>query len=217
MPTESQDLINSKNIQVENPQEASFMDELLGRLPKPVASSFVSFYRQSRNQAEKIVDSHKDQLDGVLNDFVGGLESSRRQEAGKIIRTATIMAAVVGCSPIPFSDAILLVPIQLTMMARLHKLFGQSWTKSLGKSFTKELAVVGFGRSTVGNIMKLIPGLGTYSGAAVNGVVASSITASLGWATVKMLNGGEDLLENMGSFKGKYKGLMQALKKAGIL
>ncbi len=77
------------------------------------------------------------------------------------------------------------------MMARLHKLFGQSWSESLGKSVSKELVVVSLGRSTVGNIVKFVPAVGTVTGAAINATVASAITESLGWTTVKMLNDGK--------------------------
>ena len=117
-------------------------------------------------------------------------------------------------SPIPFSDAFLLVPIQLTMMSRLHKLFGQSWSEGLGKSLSKELVVVGLGRSAVGNIIKFIPAVGTVSGAVINASVAVSITEALGWVTVKMLNDGEDIFEQAMSFRGQFEILFKALRKA---
>lgn len=98
------------------------------------------------------------------------------------------------------------------MMARLHKLFGQSWSESLGKSVSKELVVVSLGRSTVGNIVKFVPAVGTVTGAAINTTVASAITESLGWTTVKMLNDGEDIFEQVMSFKGQSQTLFRALK-----
>ena len=52
-----------------------------------------------------------------------GVDDATTKKAHRIIHAASLTAAIIGCSPIPFSDAILLVPVQMTMMARLHKLF----------------------------------------------------------------------------------------------
>ena len=75
-----------------------------------------------------------------------------------------------------------LVPVQMTMMARLHKLFGQSWVEGIAKSISKELVVVSLGRSAVGNIIKVRTG-GRYDRqrASINAGVASAITESLGF------------------------------------
>ena len=120
----------------------------------------------------------------------------------------------VGFSPIPFSDAFLLVPVQLTMMSRLHKIFGQSWSESLGKSLTKELVVVSLGKSAVGNILKVIPVVGTVTGGMVNASVAVAITEALGWVTVKMLNDGVDIFDDVMSFKGQFSTLFKAIQNA---
>src|SRR5699024_379520 len=104
------------------------------------------------------------------------------------------------------------VPVQLTMLARLLKIFGQSWSESRAKRLSKELVVVGVGRSAVGNVLKFIPAVGTVAGAAINATVASAITESLGWVTVKMLNDGEDIFEQMLSFKGQFRTLLKLLQ-----
>lgn len=92
-------------------------------------------------------------------------------------------------------------------------MFGQSWSENLGASFSKELVVVGFGRSVVGNMLKMIPAVGMVAGSVINGTVASAITATLGWITVKMLNDGEDIFENVMSFKGQFDILFKAIQK----
>lgn len=85
--------------------------------------------------------------------------------------------------------------------------------QGIAKSISKELVVVSLGRSAVGNIIKFVPGVGTIAGASINAGVASAITESLGWVTVKMLNDGEDIFEQAMSFKGQYHTLFKALKK----
>lgn len=190
----------------------SFFSEVLKRLPQKTATIILSAYDKSKEQAERTLAKSKTQFDSVFETFLEGVDEETRKKCHKTIHAASLTAAIIGCSPISFSDAFLLVPVQLTMMARLHKIFGQSWSESLGKSLSKELVVVGLGRSAVGNMLKLVPGVGTVAGAAVNATVASTITESLGWVTVKMLNDGEDIFEQMMSFKGQFRTLLKLLQ-----
>lgn len=190
----------------------SFFSEVLKRLPQKTATIILSAYDKSREQAERTLAKSKTQFDSVFETFLEGVDEETRKKCHKTIHAASLTAAIIGCSPIPFSDAFLLVPVQLTMMARLHKIFGQSWSESLGKSLSKELVVVGVGRSAVGNVLKFIPAVGTVAGAAINATVASAITESLGWVTVKMLNDGEDIFEQMLSFKGQFRTLLKLLQ-----
>lgn len=190
----------------------SFFSEVLKRLPQKTATIILSAYDKSREQAERTLAKSKTQFDSVFETFLEGVDEETRKKCHKTIHAASLTAAIIGCSPIPFSDAFLLVPVQLTMMARLHKIFGQSWSESLGKSLSKELVVVGVGRSAVGNVLKFIPAVGTVAGAAINATVASAITESLGWVTVKMLNDGEDIFEQTLSFKGQFHTLLKLLQ-----
>lgn len=199
--------------ELEQQEFASFFSEVLKKLPQKSARAILNTYDKSKIVAEKILEKNQGKFDQVFADFLKGVDEDIRKKCHKIIHAATLTAAIIGCSPIPFSDAFLLVPVQMTMMARLHKLFGQPWSEGLGKSVSKELVVVSVGRSTVGNIVKFVPAVGTVTGAVINATVASAITESLGWVTVKMLNDGEDIFEHVMSFKGQYQTLFRALKK----
>ena len=190
-----------------------FFAEVLTKLPNKTAGIIRRSFEKSKHTAEKIQAKSRTQFDAVFSEFLMGVDDATKKKAHRIIHAASLTAAIIGCSPIPFSDAILLVPVQMTMMARLHKLFGQSWVEGIAKSISKELVVVSLGRSAVGNIIKFVPGVGTIAGASINAGVASAITESLGWVTVKMLNDGEDIFEQAMSFKGQYHTLFKALKK----
>lgn len=192
----------------------SFFSEVLKGLPKKTSTIVLNAYDKSREQAEKTLAKSKNQFDSIFEEFLEGVDEETRKKCHTTIHAASLTAAIIGCSPIPFSDAFLLVPVQLTMMARLHKIFGQSWSESLGKSLSKELVIVGLGRSAVGNILKFIPAVGTVAGATINATVASAITESLGWVTVKMLNEGEDIFEQAMSFKGQFQGLFKSLQNS---
>lgn len=56
--------------------------------------------------------------------------------------------------------------------------------------------------------------MGTIAGGAINATVATTITEALGWVTVKMLNDGEDIFNNVLTFEGQFKGLVSKLQKA---
>lgn len=190
----------------------SFFSEVLKKIPQKTSKVILNTYEKSKKLAETILEKNQVKFDHVFEDFLKGVDPITRKKSHRIIHAASLTAAIIGCSPIPFSDAFLLVPVQLTMMARLHKLFGQPWSESLGKSLSKELVVVSLGRSAVGNLVKFVPAVGTVTGAAINATVASAITESLGWVTVKMLNDGEDIFEQVMSFKGQFQTLFRALK-----
>ena len=190
----------------------SFFSEVLKKIPQKTSKVILNTYEKSKKVAETILEKNQVKFDHVFEDFLKGVDPITRKKSHRIIHAASLTAAIIGCSPLPFSDAFLLVPVQLTMMARLHKLFGQPWSESLGKSLSKELVVVSLGRSAVGNLVKFVPAVGTVTGAAINATVASAITESLGWVTVKMLNDGEDIFEQVMSFKGQFQTLFRALK-----
>ena len=204
----------ASDLKQEEKEFESFFSEVLKKLPQKTSTSVLNAYDKSKEQAEKILDKSKNQFDGIFDEFLEGVDEEKRKKCHKTVHAASLTAAIIGCSPIPFSDAFLLVPVQLTMMSRLHKIFGQSWSESFGKSLSRELIVVGLGRGAVGNILKLVPAVGTVAGAAINATVASTITESLGWVTVKMLNDGEDIFDQAMSFKGQFNTLFKTLQNS---
>lgn len=191
----------------------SFFQEVLKKFPKKTAAVIQKSYTATRQQAEKLVNQQQAQYQQVFQNFLTNLSEEKRKKSHRIIHAAALSAAIIGFSPIPFSDAALLVPVQLTMMARLHNVFGQSWTESLAKSIGKEIVVVGFGRSAVGNVLKFVPGVGTVAGGAINATVALTITEVMGWVTVNMLANGDDLFDQAMSFKGQFDFLMGMVKQ----
>lgn len=109
------------------------------------------------------------------------------KEAHIAIHTASIAAAGVSTSPIPFSDAALLIPIQTTMITALYKVYGQNISEGLIKGAVQATTMSTLGKSAAGNLMKLIPGVGTLAGAAINAGVAVSFTEALGFGVANAL------------------------------
>ena len=122
----------------ENDQESNaafeeFFNQVLKKMPARSAKIISSSLTVSKAKAEQFLASNSQKFDHLFDEFLVGVDSQTRRKCHETIHFATLTAAIVGFSPIPFSDAVLLVPIQLTMMMRLYKIFGPSWSEALAK------------------------------------------------------------------------------------
>ncbi|GAB3239274.1 GTPase family protein [Kineosporia babensis] len=110
----------------------------------------------------------------------------KRESANKAIRTAVGAAAAAGATPIPFSDAAVLVPIQLTMMASIAHIYGVGVDRATAAALAATAAATAGGRSLVTGLIKSVPGAGTLIGGGIAAAVASSVTWAVGqaWTTV---------------------------------
>jgi uncharacterized protein (DUF697 family)/GTPase Era involved in 16S rRNA processing len=110
----------------------------------------------------------------------------KRADAEKAIRAAVTAAAAAGATPIPFSDAAVLVPIQLAMMASIAHIYDVGVDRSTAAALAGTAAATAGGRSLVTGLIKMVPGAGTIVGGAIAAGVASAITWAIGqaWTTV---------------------------------
>jgi uncharacterized protein (DUF697 family)/predicted GTPase len=108
----------------------------------------------------------------------------KKSQSRMAIYTAAGLAAAAGATPIPFSDAALLAPIQITMIAKISTTFGLNITTSaISTLVSSALGVTGAtiaGRAIVTGIIKLIPGAGTAIGGLIAATTAATLTTSLG-------------------------------------
>ena len=115
----------------------------------------------------------------------------KKQQAGAIVAGASVAAAGVAVSPIPFSDALAIVPIQIGMLAGISAVFGlpiqQSFLSTLISSVITGGAATLAGRAIVSNLLKFIPGAGTIAGAAISASTASLMTKAFGEAYIAAL------------------------------
>ena len=111
------------------------------------------------------------------------IDSDRKaKEALKHIGIAAGMAAGAAASPIPFSDATLLVPIQLGMMARIAQLYKIKFDRAALMAIASTTAATQLGRATFTGLLKMVPGAGTVAGGAIGAGVASAFTYAMGQA-----------------------------------
>lgn len=97
----------------------------------------------------------------------------------------------VGFTPIPFSDATVLVPMQVGMMAHITAIFGVSLDYSTALGLIGAIGGTGsatyVGRLLVSNIAKFIPGAGSVVGGMISGTTASIITTALAMSYIEVL------------------------------
>lgn len=106
----------------------------------------------------------------------------KRAQAKRAIDIASTAAAAAGATPIPFSDAAILVPIQLTMMASISHTYDINLDRAVTASLAATAAATTAGRSAVANLLKAIPGVGSMVGGAISAGIASGFTWSMGQA-----------------------------------
>jgi small GTP-binding protein len=112
-------------------------------------------------------------------------------QANKVVALAAVAAAGVGASPIPGSDAPLIIGAQITMLAQISRAFGltpdQALLKTLIAALVGTSAATIVGKTIVANLLKLIPVAGSVAGGAISAATAGVITATLGKIYVSTL------------------------------
>ena len=125
--------------------------------------------------------------EGRRNAFIAAQKASLKHKISRaqiIIASSAATAIAAGATPIPFSDALLLVPIEIGMLAGISKVFGLTVSKGLLGTLVSSMlgtsaATLG-GKAIVSGLLKLIPGVGTVVGATISGATAGTLTTVLG-------------------------------------
>ncbi len=107
----------------------------------------------------------------------------RRRALARIIanRAATI-AVTIGLAPIPFSDAILLLPLQGLMVTGIAYVAGQPWDRRAALEWLGSVGLMGGAamglRWGAQQLLKLVPGAGTLVSASIAGAGTLAIGRS---------------------------------------
>lgn len=131
--------------------------------------------------------------EGQEKAFIAAQKVSIGKKASKahtIVAGSAVTAIGIGATPIPFSDAVLLAPVQIGMLAGISAVFGLKFDKAfLGTLISGTLSGVGGtlgGRAIVTGIMKMIPGV-NIAGSAIAGATAGILTTTFGEAYIAVL------------------------------
>lgn len=144
---------------------------------------------------DQLVDIMSEALPEELQDTLQNVQKaslkSKKKRSRAVVAAASAVAFGEGFIPIPFSDAAVLIPTQITMIASITTNFGMSISKSVIMSFiSSTIGTAGttiLGKSMVSNLFKLISGVGTGVGGMISGSTASLLTTALGEAYIKFM------------------------------
>lgn len=129
-------------------------------------------------------------IDTLQNVQKASLEEKKRR-AHAAVATAVAASFGEGFAPIPFADAALLIPTQVTMIATITAIFGVSVSKSLITAFVSSAIGSGgatiAGRTIASNLLKFVPGAGTAVGGSISGATAGLLTTALGEAYIRLM------------------------------
>ena len=107
------------------------------------------------------------------------------RHARAVVGAAGAAAGTVGAAPIPVSDAVVLMPIQVGMLAGVSAIFGIDVTRGRIAELIRGLAKSGgtewAGKALVQALLKVVPGTELISA-----VVATAITLALGEAHIQL-------------------------------
>lgn len=127
-------------------------------------------------------------------------QNAAKEHARALINRYCATAGAVAATPIPFSDFALLLPTQIGMITHLSNAYGLDMSADTAKKLAIAFAGVagaGFGiKLAVGSLLKIIPGLGSVAGGAMNAAIAATTTKLMGHAYLSYLDENFDELEN---------------------
>lgn len=106
----------------------------------------------------------------------------KREVARLVVHRTSTIAVTIGLAPVPFSDAVLLLPLQGMMVTAVAYIAGQPWDSRAAAEWLGSVGAIGaaaFGlRWGARQIVKLVPGAGTLLSASVAGTGTLAIGRS---------------------------------------
>lgn len=131
------------------------------------------------------------ELQNTLQNVQKASLESKKKAAQAVVAAAVAGSFGEGFAPIPFSDAALLIPTQVGMIAGITVIFGLDLSKSFLTTFVSTTigssGATVLGKSIVSNLLKIIPGIGTVAGGMISGTTAGLLTTALGSAYIKIM------------------------------
>jgi len=147
-----------------------------------------------------------DTLDDIRQkDFTKSPEKARDTAARDVINMASYACAVVSVSPIPFSDAVLMLPVQSAMVMTVGHIYGRKVTQADAKELIVELATTaGMGMLARQGIKALLPVVGALL------TVPAAFAANWGIGRVAM-----EYFRNPGAPRVQLKKVYESAKSEG--
>lgn len=144
----------------------------------------------------RYVKDFNGEMNSAVNEAMTADEIATKKAVDRIIGVAATASAAVGATPIPFSDTIVLTPIQIRMIISISKAMKlKGGAKFFYTLFSSIVGVYGatltgryISRRLVKYIIKLIPGAGTVLVGSISATTAAVLTTSMGYAYYGVVN-----------------------------
>ena len=123
------------------------------------------------------------------------ITDEQRTKCHAVIHSASVAAGGAGAAgaQLPVADNAVIVPIQISMIIGLGKIFDLQITKAVASGIIKSAAASFVGRGISQVLFGWIPGAGN----AINTATAAGLTEAIGWIAVK------EFSEKSEKYKGK--------------
>ena len=139
------------------------------------------------------------------NDFTKTPIAERDKAARDVVNMASYACAMVAVSPIPFSDAVLMLPVQSAMIMTVGHIYGRKLTQADAKALIIELAATaGVGMLARQGIKALLPIVGALL------TIPAAFAANWGMGRVAM-----EYFRHPGLSKDQLKKVYEAAKQEG--
>ena len=106
----------------------------------------------------------------------------KRAKATAAIVSAIVTAGGIGGIPIPFSDALLIAPLQMGLIASVSAIYGIKPDKAAMAATLMPVIATNAGKAAVVGLLKFIPVGGSIVGGIISGATAGAITGAIGYA-----------------------------------
>lgn len=131
------------------------------------------------------------------NQKVESTELSTLEKAQKLVRNHTYISTGIGLIPLPLIDMVAISGNQLTMLARLSKLYEVPYKKNIVKSLLSvllyDLSAAGTVRIT-SSLLKSVPVIGQIAGAAAMSGYSLAATYAIGQVFIQHFEAGGTFL-----------------------
>ncbi len=145
----------------------------------------------------------------------------KRQRAHVIVAGAATAAATAAAIPLPFSDAVAIIPVQVSMLAGISAVWGlpvsTAFLGTLVSGAITGSAGTFVGRAAVGALLKFMPTIGTVAGGVISAGVASALTATFGESYITTLymltKNNPDRIPTAEEIKNEFMAQLKSQKK----
>lgn len=130
--------------------------------------------------------------------------SEIHDRANACIRNHTGIAMAAAVIPIPVADVGAITAVEIDMLRGLTKIYGLKWSENLGKQAVGIGAAIAIGTGVWASVVKIVPGVGSLIGGAIQMTIAGSVCFALGKAYQTHLESGGEVIDEE-SFKKAIK------------